>query len=175
MPKSAKQIIVISPSEKLENESKMINDLFDRGLYRYHLSKENATEQSIAEILENIEPKFLPKITLHTHYHLVLAFGVGGIHFTENHRLQLGQQFLEKIKLYQGFGIVVSGEVKASDLFVEQLDYIIGSQVPKGISKVEYFILSQGSENTAASMAFGYDFWYKTNPLSILSKALDAI
>jgi len=127
---SFESIIVMSPSSFLKEEPQLINQLFDLGIQRYHISKDNATEQSIAEILKDVNPKFLNKITLHSHFHLVLAYGVGGIHYSELLKNSLGDDFIEKIKLYQGFGIEVSGEGKNSNLnyFINSNNQVINKE-----------------------------------------------
>lgn len=107
---SIPKIIVISPSSFIDDEAQLINELFDLGIFRYHIDKSNATEQHIAEVLEKVNPKYLNKISLHSHFHLVLAYGVGGIHYSKSHRLLLKSNYAEKVKLYQGFGISVSTE-----------------------------------------------------------------
>ena len=109
-----KATIAISPLDTIATESEMINRLFDAGLFRYHIKKKNATEQSIAEILEGVAPKYLNQITLHSHFHLVLAYGVGGIHYSLAHRSALGDDFTSKVNLYQGFGVKVSTDVGQS-------------------------------------------------------------
>jgi len=104
--------IAISPSGLVMDESNLINRLFDAGLYRYHINKTAATEQSIAEILEGIEIKYLSRITLHSHFHLVLAYGVGGIHYSLAHRSLLADDYPSKVGLYQAFGVKVSTDTK---------------------------------------------------------------
>jgi hypothetical protein len=130
---SGKSIIVISPSGTFTGESEMINRLFDAGLFRYHIFKTDATEQSIAEILEGITPKFLSQITLHSHYHLVLAYGVGGIHYSMAHRISLGDDYIAKVNLYQGFGVKVSTDVDESDW--SPADYAISLKVPQNVDE----------------------------------------
>lgn len=109
-------IIVISPPTSVEGESELINKLFDLGIKRYHINKLNATEQLIAELLEKVNPNYLNNISLHSHFHLVLAYGVGGIHYSKDHRLLLKNNYQEKLKLYQGFGIMVSTEKDDAEL-----------------------------------------------------------
>ena len=121
-------IIAISPGENIADESDWINRLFEAGIDRYHIAKDHATEQSIAEILQHVHPKYLSKITLHSHFHLVLAYGVGGIHYAELHRQSLKDDFPSKVKLYQSFGIKVSTSVDNDKVDWASADYIITSQ-----------------------------------------------
>lgn len=127
MPHS-KRIIAISPDSRWSDESAIINQLFEAGLYRFHLNKSEATEQSLAEILDKVSTKHLSQITLHSHFHLVLAFGVGGIHFSEEHRLSLKEDYEEKIKLYNGFGVKVSTEITSLDHKWKPANYAILSK-----------------------------------------------
>lgn len=125
---SGKSTIIISPSGSFSNESEMINQLFDAGVYRYHIHKIEATEQSIAEILEGVEPKYLSRITLHSHFHLVLAYGVGGIHYSLAHRNSLGNDYMSKVNLYQSFGVKVSADLGQEDCY--PADYAISTEPP---------------------------------------------
>ncbi|MBT8218953.1 MAG: hypothetical protein KJP00_03980 [Bacteroidia bacterium] len=103
--------IVISPAHVFTQESEMVNRLFDLGLSRYHLDKAQTSEQVLAEILEKIEPRYLPRISLHSHFHLVLAYGVGGIHYSFELKKGLDKELHDKVKLYQEFGIRVSMDI----------------------------------------------------------------
>lgn len=107
-------MIAISPIGHYIGEANIINLLLERGLERYHLRKSNATEQYLSEILNDVNPKYLSQISLHSHFHLVLAFGVGGIHYSDAQQQILKSDLEPKIKLYQGFGIKVSVDISNS-------------------------------------------------------------
>lgn len=119
------QIIIISSTTVVEGEAAIINRLFKSGIHRYHINKEEATEQSIAEILEGVEPKYLGQISLHSHFHLVLAYGVGGIHYTAANRKAVGDDYSSKVNLYQGFGVKVSTSIISHDEEWKPADYAL--------------------------------------------------
>ena len=134
-------IIAISPAHHFIRESEMINRLFEIGLYRYHLNKEHSTEQALAEILEHIDQRFLRQITLHSHFHLVLAFGVGGIHYSHTSKTILGGDLQEKINLYQGFGIKASVDISDISDDIGGADYAIIESTNQNPKDSKIFIL----------------------------------
>lgn len=121
--------VFISPSFIFDWEGELINALLSQHDTRYHIFKDHPTEQNIAEILEMISPKYLGRITLHSHFHLVLAYGVGGIHYTQHHLEHIGKlEAQSKIQLYQGFGTQVSADANKIDPHLK-LDYLISGQI----------------------------------------------
>ena len=150
----------------------VINDLFDAGLSRYHIAKYNPTEQSIAEILEGINPSFLPKISLHSHYHLVLAYGVGGIHYEEAVRLQLGDDFTPKVTLYQSFGIQVSTTVTQSGEPLPKLDYVLSSSTASLLAGITSFSLSEDVLMQSPFVALSEKVWKIPHALDLILSAL---
>lgn len=84
-------VIVISNPTKLQNEASRINDLFDRGMPLLHLRKPEYSEMEMAEILSEIDEKYLSKIALHQHHNLADEFGINRLHFTEEVRLTEGK------------------------------------------------------------------------------------
>ena len=150
--------IVISPSDFLEDEAKLINTLFVKGIKRYHLNKSESTEQQLAEILEKVDPKYISKITLHSHYHLVLAYGVGGIHFSYLHRKNLPEDFPQKVALYQSFGIIVSTDILNPDESFEPADFAILIGDTKAVSGKVVYSSSKGVSINATT-------WFKLSSL----------
>ena len=149
----------------MEDESAIINRLFEAGIHRYHIDKRNATEQSIAEILEGIAPKFLSRITLHSHFHLVLAYGVGGIHYSLDHRNVIGADYPAKVQLYQGFGVKVSTDYNNGDW--APADYALSSDVVDNTSAHEHvFVLTNNLQNfDSAASAIHLEKWLEDSSI----------
>lgn len=82
-------IIVISNPSPLKNEHIHIRQLFDEGLELFHLRKKDLSESEIRFFIEAIPIANLPKVVIHSHYHLAVEYGLRGIHvpssFTDNH------------------------------------------------------------------------------------------
>ncbi|MDH6533875.1 thiamine phosphate synthase [Parabacteroides sp. 52] len=74
------ELIVITQEERMEKEAETINCLFQEGLPCLHLRKPQATEQSIKELLIQIDPAYYHRIVLHDHFPLTALFPLKGVH-----------------------------------------------------------------------------------------------
>ena len=73
-------IILISNPAPVNDEHEIISQLFNDGLYIFHLRKKEFQENEMRTFIENIPQKFRERIVLHSHYHLAAEFGLKGIH-----------------------------------------------------------------------------------------------
>ena len=74
------RIIAITRPSFFDGETALVNELFREGLEKLHLRKPGATEQQLAEWLQDIDPEYLGRIVLHDCHGLVRKFPVGGVH-----------------------------------------------------------------------------------------------
>lgn len=75
------KIIIITLPEFFEGETTLVNLLFEQGrIERLHLRKPKATEQQMAEWIEQIALPFRHLIVLHDHHLLARKYNLGGIH-----------------------------------------------------------------------------------------------
>lgn len=80
-------IIVISPSGIIPNELQMLNNLFQEGLEHFHFRKYGLSDDQALEYLDQIEPKYLDKVVLHSHRHLANELKIERLHFNFSDRL----------------------------------------------------------------------------------------
>lgn len=74
------KLVVITRPDFFEGETALVNRLFEEGMERLHLRKPKATEQEMAEWLEQIPQSFRHRIVLHDHHCLAQIYNLGGIH-----------------------------------------------------------------------------------------------
>jgi thiamine-phosphate pyrophosphorylase len=80
------KLIVISSSSEIENETKIITQLFEAGLETFHLRKHKLSTKKTKEFIKQIPAQYHNRIVLHTHHKLARKFNLKGIHHTKSHR-----------------------------------------------------------------------------------------
>lgn len=76
------KLIIISNPEPIDNETTIVNYLFDEGLEYFHLRKPNCSLNEMEEYLQHISPNHLNKIVLHAHHELADKYKLKGKHKT---------------------------------------------------------------------------------------------
>ena len=67
-------------------EVALINELFDRGLERFHLRKPRYSVSELRRFLDRIKPENRNKVVIHSFHDLALEYDLGGIHLSERQR-----------------------------------------------------------------------------------------
>lgn len=74
------KLMVISLPEFFVGEADCVNALFHAGLQFFHLRKPTATAEAVDDFLDDIEPRYYDRISIHNHHSVAVARGVGGVH-----------------------------------------------------------------------------------------------
>ncbi|MCD1115698.1 thiamine phosphate synthase [Chryseobacterium turcicum] len=126
-------IIVITPEELVENETEIINKLFQEGLDLLHLRKPFINEDEMTNFIQKIDSKFHSQLVLHSHYDLAEIFNISRFHFREIDRLNnLYKSFTDKIISTSVHDIEAFNELN------EEWEYAFISPVFPSISKKGY-------------------------------------
>ena len=72
--------IVITMPDFIENEANYINQLFEAGLDLLHLRKPESCIDDCERLLQEINPKWYPRIVVHDHFSLCQKYHLHGIH-----------------------------------------------------------------------------------------------
>src|ERR1019366_1006443 len=80
------KLIVISSSSSIENEARIVTELFEAGLETFHLRKLKLSTQRMKELIQQIPQHFHNRIFIHSHHNLASTFKLGGIHLTSTHK-----------------------------------------------------------------------------------------
>ena len=80
------RLVVISNETFFPAEAKLVNQLFEQGLSCFHLRKPNASCAEIAKLLDEINEKFHPFISLHQRHEIAHEYGINRLHFSEESR-----------------------------------------------------------------------------------------
>ncbi len=80
------KIVVLSNSNKYENEEMIVIEMFKQGLQHFHLRKPSLSKSAIMTYLDAIPKEHHNKIILHSKHILANTYNVQGIHLTKKHR-----------------------------------------------------------------------------------------
>jgi thiamine-phosphate pyrophosphorylase len=126
-------IIVITPEEIIENETEIINELFQEGLDLLHIRKPFINSEEMMDFIQKIDLKFHHQLVLHSHYGLAKDFTISRRHFREIDRQnELHKSFTDK---------TISTSVHSIETFNllnEDWEYSFISPVFSSISKKGY-------------------------------------
>lgn len=121
-------LILFTNKESFSGETDIINNLFQRGLYRLHLKKDLSRDQMI-DFLNRIDSLYHSRIVLHDFYDLCDEFDLAGVN--------LNQRNLNKVQNYKIVSISCHTleEVEALE---NDKEYCFLSPIFNSISKVGY-------------------------------------
>lgn len=90
-------IIVITPEELVQNETEIINALFQEGLDLLHIRKPFIHSDEMRDFIQKIHSEFYHRLVLHSHYDLAESFNISRFHFRETDRQdELYKSFTDK-------------------------------------------------------------------------------
>lgn len=149
------KIIIITLPEFFEGETTLVNRLFEQGrIERLHLRKPKATEQQMAEWIEQIALPFRHLIVLHDHHQLALKYNLGGIHL--NSRNPYIPQWTEALRRKEAMPTIASSQIETTSpwsrftisrschsieeirRYKQECDYLFLSPIYDSISKEGY-------------------------------------
>ncbi|MDR6921634.1 MULTISPECIES: thiamine phosphate synthase [Chryseobacterium] len=127
-------IIVITPELMIPDETKMINQLFRKGLELLHIRKPFIGMNGMLDFLNGIDRLFYPQLVLHSHYEVADEYNISRLHFRETARLNGEHQ------TYIGKGILSTSvhDIKAFNKLDKEWEYAFISPVFPSISKKGY-------------------------------------
>lgn len=142
-------IIVITPEERFQKETEIINELFQEGLDLLHLRKPSMSQEEMEDFIREIDMQFHHQLVLHSHYDLADDFNISRLHFRENDRENgLFKPFTDKL-------ISTSvHDIETFNALNEEWEYAFISPVFPSISKKGY-----GEDSTVL-----YDIKNRNNP-----------
>ncbi|HEY6162599.1 MAG TPA: thiamine phosphate synthase [Bacteroidia bacterium] len=116
------KIILISSSDKRENEPEMVTKLFELGVDTFHLRKPKFTTRELSAWIDAIPSHFHSRIVIHSHHKLAIKYNLKGIHLTRIHKKRKFRQWfiMQRIRM-KGKQIVVSTSFrKLANLYEEE-------------------------------------------------------
>jgi len=126
-------IIVITPEDIVQNETELINELFQEGLNLLHIRKPFINAEEMTDFIQKIDSKFQSQLVLHSHYDLAENFNISRFHFREVDRQNaLSQSFTDKTLSTSVHDIETFNELN------EDWEYAFISPVFPSISKKGY-------------------------------------
>ena len=80
------RIIVITDTPFLRSEADTVSMLLDEGVERVHLRKPGSDESDMRRLIESIDPRLYPQLTLQDHLPLAAEYGIGGVHLNARNK-----------------------------------------------------------------------------------------
>ena len=131
------KLILISSPDQVNDEAKIINELFKSGLKYFHIRKPADTAEQVRKLIAGIEPDYYPCISLHQHHSLAEEFGIKRLHYTENERGKLKNNTLEGL-ISNGFILSTSVHDLSLLASLNEYHYVFFGPVYNSISKQGY-------------------------------------
>ena len=131
------KLIVVSSPDQVNDEAKIINELFESGLKYFHIRKPADTAEQVRKLIAGIEPDYYPCISLHQHHSLAEEFGIKRLHYTENERGKLKNNTLEGL-ISNGFILSTSVHDLSLLASLNEYHYVFFGPVYNSISKQGY-------------------------------------
>ncbi|WP_183561448.1 thiamine phosphate synthase [Mucilaginibacter sp. SP1R1] len=131
------QLIVISNPDAIANEARIINQLFEAGLTRFHLRKPAYDAGQIVHLLNQIDEQYHYRIVLHQHHAVAQDFNIERLHYTEQHRQNTDAEQLT-LQNYCGYILSTSVHNLAALQQLKWFDNVFFGPVFNSISKPGY-------------------------------------
>jgi thiamine-phosphate pyrophosphorylase len=129
-------LLAITPHDDTA-ELPWLAPLFASGLQRLHVRKPGWVRAELADYVQAIAPQYRPRLVLHSHYDLVPALGLGGIHLTETARRAPGLARL--LRRVGGSSVSASLHTLADvQQHRRRYNYVTLSPIFNSISKEDY-------------------------------------
>jgi len=127
-------ILVITPETKVQNETEIINRMFQEGLDLLHIRKPLMSREEITSFLYGIDEEFYPQLVLHGYYDLGKDHHISRFHFREADRNG------EVYKSYTGQGTLSTSvhDIETYNVLGREWEYAFISPVFPSISKKGY-------------------------------------
>ncbi|MBK9283636.1 MAG: thiamine phosphate synthase [Sphingobacteriaceae bacterium] len=96
-------LIIFSHENDIDDETKLVNELFNHGMEFFHLRKPGWSSSDQIKYLSQINPEYLNKISIHQHYASAQEFNLSYIHVKEKARADFEARQFSNYKLSTSF------------------------------------------------------------------------
>jgi len=119
------KLILISSSDKKEEETKQLIQLFEMGIETFHLRKPKMTTKELRGYIEAIPEVFHDRIVIHSHHDLAVKYDLKGIHMTRIHKKRKLRQWfiMQRIRMRKKNIVVSTSFRKLGNLYEEENKY----------------------------------------------------
>ena len=134
--------ILISSPEIVHNEIITIKSFLRKEENLFHLRRYFSFEEEVVSFLSSFTEEERKQIVLNHHHFLASEFGINRLHFSENDRIEMGDEKLEKL---HSLGFILSTSVHTVEDFeklTSVFEYAFLSPVFDSISKENYKAVS---------------------------------
>ncbi|MFA6082850.1 thiamine phosphate synthase [Mucilaginibacter sp.] len=130
-------LIVISSPTVVDDESTIINNLFQAGLKYFHVRKRDNDINMVRQLLNRIAPQFHARISLHQFHQIANEYGIQRLHYTGQARMLSNAQKWQ-VQAKEGFTLSTSVHDITALHTLAHFDYAFYGPVFNSISKPGY-------------------------------------
>jgi thiamine-phosphate pyrophosphorylase len=98
------KLVVITPSNDLQDEQSLVTKMFETGLTTLHLRKPRYSTNQMTQYLNEIPVHFHNRIVIHSHHNLAIKFNLKGIHLSSTHMSKKWRYAFIRLRLKLKFG-----------------------------------------------------------------------
>lgn len=134
--------ILISADNKTSDEVRVIKTFIDHEAHFFHLRRYESKEDEVVQFLNSFTEEERKQIVLNHHHFLASEFDIYRLHFSENDRIEIGDEKLEKL---HAIGFILSTSVHSVEDFQKLnsvFEYAFLSPVFDSITKENYKAIS---------------------------------
>lgn len=119
------KLIVISSSNHVEDEVKIVTQLFEAGLETFHIRKHKLSTGKMRDFIKSFPNHFHNRIVIHSHHKLAGKFNLKGIHLTKTHKKRKWRTWfiLKMIKLKNPDIILSTSYTTIGQILEKNQDY----------------------------------------------------
>lgn len=119
------KLILISSSDKKENEPELVTKMFELGVDCFHLRKPKYTTRELSDYIKAIPAHFHNRIIIHSHHKLALRYELKGIHLTRIHKKRKLRQWfiMQRLRMKRKKIVVSVSFRKLANLYEEKDTY----------------------------------------------------
>ncbi len=132
------KLIVITPSEVLENEASHVTRMLEMGILNVHIRKPKLSTSEFRDYIQSIPEHFHDRLVIHSHHKLALAFNLKGIHITRLHKKRWFRLWLNRTLLKsRGKSFIQTGSFRKLASLYEEVpgyDYVFLSPIFDSLS-----------------------------------------
>lgn len=131
-------IIIISNPTPIENETAIVNQLFENGLELFHVRKYDYSKSEVENYINNINENHYSRLVLNSYHKLANQFNIKRLHFSERDRLSKTENDFKQL-VEDGFILSTSvHSVEEFNTLSSCFSYAFLSPVFDSISKTDY-------------------------------------
>lgn len=91
-------IVLVTRPDYFSEEASLVNALFEQGVSRIHVRKENSSSAALGKLLSSVDGLYHRRLVWHGHPEDISGSSIGGIHLKESMRINYTTEKLQELR-----------------------------------------------------------------------------